>query len=208
MDWRCQPGTDGQWGPSSQWRNWAGGSAIVKWVAQTWPPSSQNHREGEKPNLPPPPPACSIQENQQKLLSQFKSAGGLLFLLFFSPSETIRPGAVKGPETDPKRDHKANPNNWETETISLCYSRELACYCLFVLLFFHYFYFFNFISFFFFFFLFSILHCICLFNCIAWLVFLVLSFIVYFNFPSFTSLVLQQHTTLGHVLPILLIQII
>ena len=55
-----------------------------------------------------------------------KSAGGLLLCFFFlfgfslffpffflPPSETIRHGVMKGPETDQKGEHKANPQNWD-----------------------------------------------------------------------------------------------
>ena len=50
----------------------------------------------------------SIRENQKNRLDGFKVSRRLLS----SPKcETIRPGAVKGPITDPERDHKDNLNN-------------------------------------------------------------------------------------------------
>ena len=54
--------------------------------------------------------------------------------------------------------------------------------------------------------MFSFPHFISLFNCIVWLVCLILS-LLYFNFPSFTSPKLQYHTTLHRVLSILVIHI-
>ena len=68
-------------------------------------------REKSKTQLPS---VSYSQEDQQNLLGQFKASRRLffnLFFLFFPPSEKIRPGAVKGLESDPKRHQKDNPNN-------------------------------------------------------------------------------------------------
>ena len=69
-------------------------------------------QKGRKSKPSPALPAASMKINRI-LMAALKSAGGYYFLPppFVSPSETIRPGAVKGPETDPEREHKANPNN-------------------------------------------------------------------------------------------------
>ena len=83
---------------------------------------------------PSPPLPMESRKTSRTLSVGLKSTGGfpppLFFFfpsLFFSflflcsflfltplppnPNETIRLGAVKAPETDPKREHKANPNN-------------------------------------------------------------------------------------------------
>ena len=182
VDWRHQPGAPlfaaGQWGPSSEQRNWDGGWAIVKISAQTWPPSLKNHRKGEKWSQTPL--SLGSQEDQQNSLGWFKVSRRLSFPP--APSETIKHGAVKGPESDPKTQRRITwliPTTEILGQISHCYSREFACYCLFVLLFFIISTSFILLVFCIFV-LFSFLHLICLFNCIVWLVFLVLSFIVYF----------------------------
>ena len=73
--------------------------------AQTDPPT-QNHRKGKKNGAQPPLPATSKKTSRIHLGS--KSDGGVFF--FPSKCKTIRPGAVKGSKTDPKRDQKANAN--------------------------------------------------------------------------------------------------
>ena len=52
--------------------------------------------------------AYTIKEDQQNLLGSFKVSRRLFP---HPPSETIRLGGMKDPETDPKREHKVNPNN-------------------------------------------------------------------------------------------------
>ena len=75
-------------------------------VAQTWPiltkPKKREKRKAQ------PSSACGIQEDQQNSLGRFKVCRRLPP---HPPSETVRPGAVKGPGADPKRKHKANNHN-------------------------------------------------------------------------------------------------
>ena len=102
--------------------------------------------------------------------TSLKSVGGLVLFFFLPPTETTRCGVTKGPETDQKEEHKANPPNIEKlRKMSLCCPIELAFYCLCVLLSFHYFYHFYFISILLFLFLMFSFPCfISLFNCIVW----------------------------------------
>ena len=84
----------------------------MKITAQYWPLSSQNYRKVEKRS---PTPLILWQpgrpaELTKWVLSQQEAFWFFLFLFVF-PSETIRPGAVKGQESDPKIDQKANANN-------------------------------------------------------------------------------------------------
>ena len=90
-----------------------------------------------KPNLPQP---AAARKTTRTCLAALKSAGGFFFSF---PSETIRPGAVKGLETDPKREHKANLNNWETDKFHFAISENLhVIVCLY-----YYYYFIIFTSF-------------------------------------------------------------
>ena len=54
-----------------------------------------------------PSSACCSHEDQQNRLDWFKANRSLFFFLI-PASETVKPGAVKRPELDPKRGH---PNN-------------------------------------------------------------------------------------------------
>ena len=91
--------------------------------------TSQNRMKGKKGSLAPS--ACSIQEDQQNSLGRFKGSRRALF----SPKcETVRPGAVKGPKTDPEI-RRLTPTTEKLRQISLCYPTELAFYFLFLLLF-------------------------------------------------------------------------
>ena len=61
---------------------------------------------------PSPPLPVASRKTSRTCSMGLKSAEGLFFFLsfpffFLPPSETIRPGVVKGPETDSKREHKA-----------------------------------------------------------------------------------------------------
>ena len=95
--------------------DWARGWATVNIEAQTWSPSSQNHRERSEDHTPSP---HGIPEDQENSLNRLKVSKRLIFFLFGSylffflpPNEAIRCGVTKGPETDPKGEHKANPQN-------------------------------------------------------------------------------------------------
>ena len=110
-------------------------------------PSSQNHRKGEKQN-PTPSPAVARKTNRTHL-AYWKSAGDFFIIIIFPPSEAIRPGTVKGLETEPKRHYKANPNNWETETnFTLLFHRTCMLFFICIIIIFHYFHFFCTLGFF------------------------------------------------------------
>ena len=166
------------------------------WILQRRPGPHPHKTIPRKKREAQSPSFCGIRKDQQNSLNGFKVSRSLfpplsfLFLFFSSPKWDNKSGVVKGPETDAKVEYKANPKTEKLRQISLRYPIELAFYCLFVLLF-HYFYLFYFVSFLFLFFLFSFLHFISMFNCIVWPFFLILSLILYFNFPSFISLLFQ-----------------
>ena len=115
------------------------------WTLQPRPSPHPHKTTGkEKSQAQPPLPAASWKTSRTCLMG-LKSAGG-----FFSPpSETIRPGAVKGPKTQRQiqREIGRLTPTLKLGQISLCCPIELACYFLFLLLFiiFHYFYFFSFL---------------------------------------------------------------
>ena len=74
-------------------------------------------QEGRKEKSSPPLPVAS-RKTSRTCSVDLKPAGGFpppsplpSLFVFLPPSETIRPGALKGPEADPKRKHRANPNN-------------------------------------------------------------------------------------------------
>ena len=133
------------------------------WILQPRPGWHPYKATGKEKSKAQPPSAWGFQENQQNSLGGFKVIRRLSPhpLLFLPKCETIRPGAVKGPE----KEHEAKPNNWETETnFTLLYYR--TCILLFIcitsllflpLLFYEYFLFL--------FFLFSFLCFVCL---VAW----------------------------------------
>ena len=131
----------------------------MKSAAQTWPPSSQNHGKGEKQN-----PSASVyctQEDQENLLAQFKDSRGLFSLFFHPTSETIRPGDMKGPESEPKRDHL---NNCETDKIHFATLENLQ---VIVYLYYYFFIIFTFILLVFLISLLSVKFCVCVCVCVC-----------------------------------------
>ena len=90
------------------------------WILQTRPgPILAKPKKGRKAK-PSPSTSVAFRKSSRTHSMGFKSAGGLIFLsslyLFFSsPSETMRPGAVKDPETDQRGSTTWRPamRNWE-----------------------------------------------------------------------------------------------
>ena len=139
---------------AAEWLIWAWQKAGKLWILPPKPgPHPLRTKGREKSEAQPTLPVASRKTSRTRWtdlksgLNRFK--GGLLLYIFFlfgsslflpppfyflPPSETIRPRVAKGPETDRKEEHKANPQNWETETNVTCSSIELAFYCVCVLL--------------------------------------------------------------------------
>ena len=149
-------------------------------------------RRKTKPNSPQP---AAARKTSRTCLAGFKPGGSFFSLsfsflsfFFFSPtSETIRPGVVKGPESDPKRDHHSN---WETETnFTLLFQRtcKLLFNCI-IIIFQSFTSFILLVFYLFLFFLFHFLHLVCLITLFEWFSSFSLSQCIY-SYPSCTSLV-------------------
>ena len=117
---------------AAEWLIWAWQKAGKLWILPPKPgPHPLRTKGREKSEAQPTLPVASRKTSRNHWTS-LNSAGSLLlfifflvplflslffFLLFFlPPSWTIRRGVTKCPETDWKGEHKANPQNQETET--------------------------------------------------------------------------------------------
>ena len=96
--------------------------------------------EGRKTKAISPQPAAARKTSRTGLASlkpaggSFSSSSSFLSFFFLIPtSETIKPGAVKGPDLEPKRGH---PNNWESETnFTLLLHRTCKLLYIFIIIF-------------------------------------------------------------------------
>ena len=98
-------------------------------AAQTWLPDLApiltNPQEGRKVKPSPPLPLAS-RKTSRTCLASLKSAGSFfsplfffsfLFIFLLPPSKTVRPGAVKGPETEIQRGGTRLTPTTEKQTI-------------------------------------------------------------------------------------------